>query len=320
MTTAEPLEQSAPRQRHWASAVGHALVDPWLLPKDARSLAVCRIILFWFAWPGFSPSGGTAFAAFRGTTFRGVGILGALHVPLLPASALQTLGYVDAVASGFALLGFAYPIAAPIAAFAELYFSWVVQSSGKINHGDLVLTWVMLVIAFSRAADAWSLDALLRRLRGKPRPAWSAAYHWPVRFIGLLVATQYGAAGLSKLKRSGLEWGLGGSLRWRLLSHQFTHSPPTKVGVWIARSPLLCQVLGTAALLLEVSGPLSQLHRWAYRVIIPSLAFLQLSIWLMMGVFFRPMIPVFACLLPWHELIVYVERKVSALRGAPHAH
>lgn len=303
--------------RRRLSMIGRSLLTPWVLRADARALAVCRLILFGFLWPGFHNSGVNRFADFRAVTFRGVGILGALHVPLFSTSVLDTIGYANTALCGCALVGVLYGATAPLAAVVNLYQSWVVQSSGKTNHGGLLFTCVLLVLAFSRAGDAWSVDALVRRWRGKPRPAPSAAYRWPVTFIGAMVATQYGAAGISKLSHSGWAWGLSGSLRWRLLSHQFTHDPPTRIGVWIARSPALCKVLGTSAMLLELSSPLSQLNKWAFRIIIPSLALLQFCIWLMMGVLFREMIAIFACLLPWNGIITSLDAVVERLRAKP---
>jgi hypothetical protein len=301
------------RIRPRLSGLGRSLATPWLLKADPRALAVCRLILFGFMWPGFHVSSVNAYASFRTITFRGVGILEALGVPLFSPSILDSIGWASTVTCSCALFGVLFAFTAPAAAVLNLYQNWVVQSSGKTNHGGLLFTCVLFVLAFSRASDAWSVDALVRQLRGKPRPRPSAAYRWPVAFIGAMVATQYGAAGLSKLSHSGWQWGLSGSLRWRLLSHQFTHEPPTKIGIWIARSPGLAKVLGTAALALEVSSPLSQLNKWAYRVIIPSLALLQFCIWLMMGVMFREMIVIFACLLPWNALLTRLDPTFAKL-------
>lgn len=301
------------------SAVGRSLITPWLLKADPRALAVCRLILFGFLWPGFHVGSVNEYGAFRSITFRGVGLLEAFGVPLFSPSVLDTIGYASTVTYSCALFGVLFGVTAPVAATLNLYQNWVVQSSGKTNHGGLLFTCVLFVLAFSRAADAWSIDALVRHFRGKPRPRPSAAYRWPVAFIGAMVATQYGAAGLSKLSHSGWRWGLSGSLRWRLLSHQFTHDPPTKLGIWIAKSPQLCKVLGTSALLLELSSPLSQLNKWAYRVIIPSVALLQFCIWLMMGVLFREMIVIFACLLPWNTAVTHLDGLIAKLRARPAA-
>jgi hypothetical protein len=303
----QALSASGVDARQRLAAVGRALIRPWLLRADARALAICRLIVFYYCWPGFGDRGVVAFAEFRGTTFRGIGIPAALHVPLFSSPVLESIAHVNTAATGCALVGLLYGFTAPLAATLGLYQNWVVQSSGKANHGGLLFTSVVFVLACSRAADAWSVDALVRRLRGKPAPRPSAAYRWPTTFIGALVATQYGAAGLSKLIHSGWQWGFSGQLRWRLLSHQFTHSPPTRIGVSLARSLTLCRVLGTSALLLELSSPLALLNKWAYRVIIPSLALLQLCIWLMMGVYFREMVAIFACLLPWNAAVAQLD-------------
>jgi len=272
--------------------------------------AICRLILFWKVWPGFRVVGVSGWAEFAEHTFRPIGILAALHVPLFSIGTLGVISVLHAIFAGCALIGFLYPVAGIGAALLDVYLGWIGQSSGKINHGGLLLTCALFPIAFARAADAWSVDALIRRLRGKPLPETSPAYRWPQRFIAAMVVTMYGAAGLTKLTRTGLVW--GDSLRTYFLSHQFTHFPPTRIGPWIAQSRPACRVLGVMALCLEISSPLSQLSRWAYRAIIPSLAFLQFSIWLIMGVLFREMILVFACLLPWEALLALADARVAA--------
>ena len=298
------------RTETWANA----LLAPWLEEADPRALAVCRFIVFGFVWPGFRFGSVGSFAAFEGVSWHPIGILGWLHVPLFGPSVLSVLGAGLTLASGFALAGFCYRFAAPIAALLELYSAWVVQSSGKINHGNLLFTLVIFVLAFSRAADAWSLDAFIAARRGAPRPGRSAEYHWPVRFIALMIATMYGAAGLTKLVQSGFSWAFGDTLQRFLLSHHFTHHPPTELGVLLADYPLLCRVLAFLALCLELASPLALVNRALYRTIFPSLASLQLMIWLLLGVLFREMVANFACLLPWGLLIARGDALVEKCR------
>jgi hypothetical protein len=299
------------------SALGRAVIEPWLAPSDPRALAICRLILFGFAWPGFHAVDVSGFAAYRHVTFHPIGILGALHVPVVAPAALYAIGAAHTVCSGLALLGLFYRGTALVTAFTGVYLDWIVQSSGKTNHGGLLFIWALFVLGSARAADAWSVDAWWRRHRGLARPLPSAEYRWPVRFLSVLVASMYGAAGISKLTTSGLAWGYGGSLRWRLLAHQFTHHPPTGLGVVMARSSTACRVLGLGAELLELSSPLSQLHRYLYRAIIPSLALLQLAIFLSMGVLFKEMAAIFLCLLPWDSAIGLLDRALASLRAKP---
>ncbi|HWP04502.1 MAG TPA: HTTM domain-containing protein [Polyangiaceae bacterium] len=288
-----------------------AFIVPWLREADPRALAVVRLILFGYAWPGFRFGSKASFAEFEGVSWHPIGIPALLQVPLLSPAGLDIVGVLITFTTGFALLGFGYRLTAPLAAFLKLYASWVVQSSGKVNHGGLLFTLVLFVIAFSHAADAWAVDAFLRRRKGFPRPGPSAEYHWPVHFIALLCVTMYGAAGLTKLGVSGPEWALGDGLRLRFLSHHFTHQPPTRLGVWLADYPLVCRVLASASLCLEFASPLALWNRSVYRTVLPCLALLQLMIWLTLGVRFREMVATFACLLPWGALIA----RLDALRS-----
>jgi hypothetical protein len=291
------------------------MLEPWLVPSDPRSLALCRWVLFWTVWPGFGASlGGSAWASFKDAAFKPIGILGALHVPLFPTGVLEVIGALGSAALACAMVGLFYSFTAPLAAAALLYSQWIAQSSGKINHGGLLILCVITLLAFARAADAWSIDAWLRKRRGVARPQPSAEYRWPRLFIAVMLGSMYGAAGLSKLRVSGFEWGLGDNMRLLLLGHHFTRDPLTHFGVWLADFPLVCSVLGFSAHLLELSGPLAMVHRWAYRLIIPGLALLQLGIWVLLGILFREVMLIFMCLLPWDWVIRHGDAARSLVR------
>jgi hypothetical protein len=278
--------------------------DAWFGAADARHLAICRLLLFGYAWPGMAVPGYAEYAAYRDSAWYPVSFFRAWSVPLLGASGLEALSWVLSMASLLALVGLCYPIAAPVAALSCLYLRGVPQNFGKINHSENLLVIALLVLALSHAADAWSLDALWRRLRGHgQRLRAGGHYRWPIRFIGLLVITMYGAAGLSKLAASGWDWALGDSFRRLLLRHHFTHRPPTEWGVWVAGFPTLCRALALGALLTELLSPLALLGKWPYRVVLVALGCMQLGIYLLLGVAFRPMLPVFFCLLPWAQLL-----------------
>jgi hypothetical protein len=118
----------------------------------------------------------------------------------------------------------------------------------------------------------------------------------------------YAAAGACKLINSGWEWALSDSFRRLLLRHHFTHHPPTHIGVWIADHPSLCKALAFMALCTELSAPLALLGRWLAAVILPGLFLLQVSIWLLLGVKFSPMLPLFLSLLPWNAVLCALDR------------
>lgn len=299
----------------WAHERRRVVLADWFAPADPRGLALSRMLLFWYAWPGFEVRSLGAYAEFGDSAWRPVSFFRTFDLPLFNAGALQAVSLAFTVASFCALTGIAYRITAPLTALLALYVYGLPQNFGKINHGSSLLVISLFVIAWARAADVWSFDAWFRRWRQK-RPAsvpHSGEYRWPLQFVLLLVVTMYGAAGVAKLTASGWDWALSDSMRLLLLRHHFTHSPPTNLGVWIADFPLLCQVLALSALVLELAAPLALFGKWLRRIVLPGLALLQLSIWLLMGVFFENMIPVFLCLLPWTPLLAKWDAAIARL-------
>jgi hypothetical protein len=294
------------RALRWAIAGQH---DAWFAPADARALAVCRVLLFWHVWPGFRIEDNASFAAFRSSAWYPVSFFKAWSVPLFDAPVLEGLSIAASVLAFTSLVGLAYPVSALGSALLALYLRGVPQNFGKVNHADNLLIFALFVFAFARAADAWSLDAVLRRRLWKrpPRQSPSGEYRWPVRFITLLIVTMYAAAGASKLINSGWDWALSDSFRWLLLRHHFTHRPPTQIGVWIAETPLLCNALALAALLTELAAPLALLSKWLHRLLLPALFALQVGIWLTLGVRFSAMLPLFLCVLPWNHAVQWLD-------------
>lgn len=280
--------------------------DAWFSPADPRVLALCRVLIFWHVWPGFRVRDVAAFADFRTSAWYPVSFFEVLSLSLPDAPVLHALSFGASVAAFCPLIGLCYPLAAGASALLELYLRGVPQNFGKINHSENLLIFALFVFAFARAADVWSADALIGRAFGRaPRPVVASdRYRWPVRFLTLLVVTMYAAAGASKLINSGWDWAFSSSFRWLLLRHHFTHHPPTRLGVWIADYPALCQALAFSALCIELAAPLALFGKWPHRVFIFSLFMLQVNIWLLLGVRFSAMLPLFACLLPWHQALV----------------
>jgi hypothetical protein len=308
----------------WPAAAVRKLLhhqhQAWFSPQDPRVLAICRLLIFWHAWPGLRVLDYALYADFHSSAWFPVSFFRAWSVPLVGASQLDTLSLLLAITAGCALVGLLYPLTAPAAALLTLYLRGIPHNFGKINHSENLLVLALFVLAFARAADAWSVDVWLKRwLRRKlgraPAQRHGGQYRWPVRFITLLVVTMYCAAGISKLRTAGWEWALSDSFRWLLLRHHFTHHPPTQLGVWIADYPALCRALAAGSMGLELAAPLALLGKWPYRVIIPGLGLLQFGIWLTLGVSFRPMLPVFYCLLPWPQAVQLLDTILQRARA-----
>lgn len=279
-----------------ASRAVRAFLRTWFAPEKPYDLAMARLAFFGYAlkdewrqtfWWAPLPS----------DIIEPPGVMAWL--PILPSEQLGWLLWVFRAASLLAFIGFGYRFAAPVASVCALYFIGLENCFGKVMHSGNLYVLGACVLACSRADDALSVKAWLGKRRGIPAPAPSGEYRWPVRTIWLILAGMYCAAGFSKLMHTGWEWALSDSFRNLLLSHQYTRRPVTDLGPWLAQYPELCRWVAMGALLLELAAPLLLLGGYFTLVFGGGLAALQFGIFLMLGVNFRTMLPVFLTLVPW---------------------
>lgn len=274
--------------------------DDWFAPADPRSLAIARILVFSFIWPDWGHGRTLALAKLGENVWRPISTFELLG--LGPPSLAQAQ-LIDAVLWGsclLALIGLAFPVSALVCGLTWLYAVGLPHNFGKLNHNNLIAL-VPLLLAFSRAADVWSVDACLRR-RFKPesvRAGPGAEYRWPIMAISVLLLTLFGAAGFSKLIKTGWDWAFSDSFRLMLLRHHFTGSPPTRLGVWLADSANLCRGIAFGALALELAAVLGLFSAWLRHGLILSYAALRVGIYLTLGVSFTLMVPIFLCVVPW---------------------
>lgn len=225
---------------------------------------------------------------------------------------LQLLGQFSAL---LCLLGIAFRVAS-IGALTIPYLVGFSNNFAKVDHGANLLMVAIIILAFSRADDALSLKAWWRKRRSLPAPEPSGDYRWPVRAIWLSIAAMYCSAGISKVRNAGLDWALSDNFQNLLLRHHFTHDPPTNIGVWLAEYPDLCQALALGALGVELVAPLLLLGGAWLAVIGGSLMALQLGIYVMLGVLFKAMLPLFLTFLPWSRIYEVTRDRVLRLRNA----
>ena len=303
------------RASSWARALGSYFLGLGFKPVSATGLACSRIAFFGYAWYGLGRSDLEQWIPYQKVAWRPVGIFKLLELPLASAPVLGWLSHVFWGSLLCAALGLAYRVSAFTAAVTGLYVLGVGNNFGKVSHGTNLFVLALFVFAMARAADKLSLDQLIVRLwrsRGtssdsSPKaalaePPKSGEYYWPLRFVLLLVVVMYCSAGISKLRVSGWSWALSDNFERLLLRHHFTHSPPTTWGVEIASHGHLTQGLALSALLIELLCPLALFSKWAFRFFVPALLGLQIGIYLLIGVAFRPMLPLFLCLAPWGKL------------------
>jgi hypothetical protein len=273
-------------------------------PARAEELALARMLFFgWIAFRSWRRLT-SEWLPFAALDFRPPGLVDTLGLRFASAGVLDVLD----VLWPLCLLASAAGIFTRLSMLASLvlgvYLLGLPHAVGKAHHSDAILIFMLAAFALSRAGDAWSLDAwLARRRSGVGAPSPHVEYSWPLLFGVVCVVAVYFAAGIAKLRTTGLEWAWNDGGRLRLIAHAYTHEPPTRLGLALASAGSAHKVLGLFALALEVGSPLAFVHRYARLFVVGGLFSLQLGIWLTLGVFFENFFALFLVAIPWFELV-----------------
>src|SRR4051812_33076638 len=220
----------------------------WFEPGPAATLGTCRLLFFGvlFLWQlphDFSPWG-----AYSPVFWMPIPLFDKLGLrPFDPA----LLTVVQAGWEGALFLAaiglFTRP--AMFVAFAlGTYLMGLPHNFGQTQHFDTLVVFASMALALSRAGDAVSVDARISSARaGTHRHlADDGEYTWPIRFVWVAMGLIFCAAGISKLRHSGLEWIFSDNLALLLLRQQYHISdgePLTRWGIFVARHEWMAQGL-----------------------------------------------------------------------------
>jgi hypothetical protein len=288
---------------------------------DARDLAVVRALLagmvlllsFWFQrdfplWAEVRPWVWAPVLAFRGMAPGGPGetALTLLLWTWRGALALTAIGLwtrgssVVAAVTGFVVLG-------------------LPQNFGKVNHHYGLVALCLIVLAVSRAGDAWSVDRLrlvARKASGPfapDPPRLGAEYRWPLGLMQVLAVLVLWSAGVAKLRSPGVvAWIATDNLYFTIIRHFYTHRPPLGLGLWLTQWPFVCKLLAAGSLFLEFMSPVVLFLRGRWRVLaLAMLAGMMLGFGLLLGVLFLHFILTLVIVfLPWRVIGAWVAARL----------
>jgi hypothetical protein len=181
-----------------------------MAPAPAERLAFVRIVigLYGLIYLAARVPHWLSYAHFNPYQYQPVGLLAWLQPkPFMPA-VVYVLVFA-AVACGVPfVLGWRQRVFGPLFGMLLLWTLSYANSWGMVFHTENLLVMHVLVLGFTRAADAWSLDA---RRQG-PAPA-DARYGWPLRLMCCIVVIAYVLAGVAKMRNAGMDWLWGDELR-----------------------------------------------------------------------------------------------------------
>lgn len=272
----------------------------WFGAQPVTDLAVCRIVWFGFLFHYYLPRTFGVWGDVDMSFWRPLYWFDALGLGPASPQVLGVMGAIWKLSLLTACIGLLTRASIIVAVLLGAYLLGLRHCFGSVGHADAVVVLTLLVLAFSRCGDGWSVDRLVSRRR----PEASGEYRWPIRCMWLLMASIFLAAGTAKLRVSGFEWANGENLAINLVGHQYTHRHEvwTDWGLWIAEHRGLCVALSWATLLIECGLVLALLHPIARAVLVPSALALLIGFPLLLGPIFKPLIAAFVFWVPWERL------------------
>jgi hypothetical protein len=287
-------------------------------PAGPIDLCVGRVIFYSLAFLYYVPQDFSEWGTVAGEFWMPTAFFSALHLPALGPQAITIVESVWKMSLALAAVGLWTRWTMLVSFVGGFYLLGLPHNFGQTQHFDTLVVIVSGILAASRAGDAWSLDALLRAGRlgshafdsGLPR----ADYRWPVRAIWVTTALVFFAAGVSKLRHSGLTWIFSDHLAILLVRHQYYVSdgePLTAWGPIIASYPWAARALAAVALLTETLYPLALFSTRARMLLVPAGVGFLVGIRFLMGPTFEPFVICNMFWVPWE----WVARRLSVHVG-----
>jgi len=287
----------------------------WFAEGGRHAAAVLRVAIatsvllsLWRIWqerPLVAPEG----------VYRPVGVwmvLGHTRPPDLLVDVLWVVAWAGAAAM---LVGLASRAATAASCLAGVSLA-ALTFSGKLSwsHHYNVVFLAQLAFLGARGGDALSLDALIRRLRGRPPLDVPRGYQWSIRLVLLAVSLMFIGAALHKIASGQftLRWALSDNLRHHLLVRFDMGGTP--------RPPIVDWLLAESwryrtAALLNLASQLAPLlaiifvHRPVLRAIAGALFVIEvLALGFVMQFWNLPWLPLAAVYVDWDRLFALVRR------------
>lgn len=156
------------------------------------------------------------------------------------------------------------------AAVLSLYVFGLPHNFGKVDHGDAVVIFCLVILAFSDADRGFSIRSVWLRTRGLPSTPLrlSPEARWPVASMQLMLTVALAEAGFAKLRTSGFAWITTDNLRFVIERHAFTHQPLLNLSQLFEYVPWLPNAFAGGTVAFEILAPLLIIARGPMKVIL----------------------------------------------------
>jgi len=248
------------------------------------------------------------------------------HLPVFSVGVLAVFLIIWKVSLALSCLGLFTRVSTVSSFVFGTYLLALPQNFGKSSHAHTIVVVILGIMALSRCGDGFSIDRLIQRARqgnstSIRHPRISGEYTWPVRAAWLALALIYFAAGVSKLRHSGLDWIFSDNMATLLISRNYLMNHQEDIvdwGFYIAQYTWLPVLMAATTVVFEIGYPVALFSARSRFVIIPTILLFHIGNGLLVGPkFYQYMICNVIFWIPWDRVsrgFASVLRKLPPLR------
>jgi len=289
----------------------------WFEPVTPTNLGVARCLFFLGLSLFYMPHDFSGWGSVSPALFQPIWLFHQFRIPVLGEGVLRVLQVTWKAALFCSAIGFMTRPSLVVSAVLGTYLLGLGQNFGQTYHFDAILVLAFWILAFSRAGDGWSVDALRRAARHRdaaPRPP-SLEYQWPVQLVLVAFSLVFCAAGIAKLRASGLRWIFSDNLAILLDRVQYHISDADPVLPWsstLARIPGAPMMLAFSTIFFETLYPISLFSRRLRPLFVIGGIGLILGIRAMMGPTFENFLLINFFWVPWDRVGCWLRARLTS--------
>lgn len=207
----------------------------------------------------------------------------------------------------FGVLGLGTRVVVPAAAICHLMVGGIGREYSFFYHGGLIPWYVLVVLAFTRCDQGWSIDRLWRVARRRPVPPVNqptAECGWARYAVWTTIAMPYVMAGCSKLYDSGLGWVAADNVRAHLLrpNLKMPYEDSSVLDSILQAPDLLIVLQGVVAIGTELAFGLVLVSRRARLVLPAMMVLVHIGIAVLQKIVFPDLIMLLLVFYDWRPL------------------
>jgi predicted DCC family thiol-disulfide oxidoreductase YuxK len=220
------------------------------------------------------------------------GPLGPLFGSFLASeTALRLFQRVTEIVLFLGVIGWQTRIVIPLATLLSFVFNGILREYTGFWHQGLVPLYVLGILSFTPCGDGFSVDRLRRLFKGQTvqdSATASAVYGWARYVCWTAIALTYSAAGLSKLRGSGLEWMSASSMKGLLFEQTlYPRASNLSLSLHLVSAPdIVFVLLAITALCGEVFFAAVLFSRVARRILPGTIILMHVGIILLQNIVF----------------------------------